>query len=334
MEDQELMTARLVRGTLALLAVILLAPAPSAAPAQAQTATCEFRFGFKALRDLIPNQVGDCVTNESHNPLNGDGLQQTTKGLMVWRHADNWTAFTDGTTTWINGPLGLQSRPNGERFSWEPAGTPAAAQSSPATPPQPPTQPATAAVSEPPAAPTPTPQPASATAAAQASGPIEKSPNDLVLALGDVGKQIDQVYLKTGNESGANWAESRYNRDPELLNARLGPLKVVSRVYVASNVQAAESVYRQELGRQERFPEADERLGGKFTPQGIEQFGDVQNARSACNDNCNTSAFNRLHQRAVLRHENAVVVVYFWGRDDQATPGQMNEWLRLIRGRL
>ena len=40
-------------------------------------------------------------------------------GLLVWRKADNFTAFTDGGTTWVNGPNGLQSRPNGERFSWE-----------------------------------------------------------------------------------------------------------------------------------------------------------------------------------------------------------------------
>jgi hypothetical protein len=39
--------------------------------------------------------------------------------LLVWRAADNWTAFTDGASTWINGPLGIQSRPNSQRFVWE-----------------------------------------------------------------------------------------------------------------------------------------------------------------------------------------------------------------------
>lgn len=39
---------------------------------------------------------------------------------MVWRKADNWTAFTDGHRTWINGPNGLQQRLNIERFAWEP----------------------------------------------------------------------------------------------------------------------------------------------------------------------------------------------------------------------
>ena len=38
---------------------------------------------------------------------------------MVWRKIDNFTAFTDGGTSWVNGPNGLQSRLNSARFSWE-----------------------------------------------------------------------------------------------------------------------------------------------------------------------------------------------------------------------
>jgi len=84
---------------------------------------CGFQLGFKALHDLIPLIVGDCREDEHHNADNGDTLQATTNGLLVWRQADNWTAFTDGTTTWIIGPNGLESRPNGERFTWESAMT-------------------------------------------------------------------------------------------------------------------------------------------------------------------------------------------------------------------
>jgi hypothetical protein len=85
----------------------------------ARAADCGFSLGFKLLHDMIPAVVGDCRENEWHNAVNGDGLQQTTGGLLVWRKADNWTAFTDGSTTWINGPFGLQARSNNERFPWE-----------------------------------------------------------------------------------------------------------------------------------------------------------------------------------------------------------------------
>ena len=89
-------------------------------PAPASAADCEFVLGFKALHDLIPATAGDCREDE-HHAANGDGLQATTGGLLVWRKHDNWTAFTDGYHTWINGPNGLQERLNVERFAWEKA---------------------------------------------------------------------------------------------------------------------------------------------------------------------------------------------------------------------
>jgi hypothetical protein len=78
----------------------------------------EFKLGFAALADLIPDDVGDPLEAERY-AANGDSQQLTTGGLMVWRKADNWTAFTDGHRTWVNGPYGLQERLNTERFDWE-----------------------------------------------------------------------------------------------------------------------------------------------------------------------------------------------------------------------
>ncbi|MGH2459385.1 MAG: hypothetical protein ACRDIY_11020 [Chloroflexota bacterium] len=97
-----------------LLASILQNPAP------AEAAGCQFSLGFATLHRLIPTAVGNCLTDETYNPTNGDGLQLTTDGLLVWRKADNFTAFTNGSLTWINGPFGLQVRSNDARFRWEP----------------------------------------------------------------------------------------------------------------------------------------------------------------------------------------------------------------------
>lgn len=87
--------------------------------AEASGIDCEFQDGFKLIYDQIPGIVGACTEDEHHDSQTGDALQATTEGLLAWRKADNWTAFTDGTTTWINGPAGIQARPNDERFSWE-----------------------------------------------------------------------------------------------------------------------------------------------------------------------------------------------------------------------
>ena len=75
-------------------------------------------MGFQTLRDLLPDTIGDCVSNQT-TLINGDAQQVTAKGLLVWRAADNSTAFSDGYHTWVNGPLGVQERLNTERFPWE-----------------------------------------------------------------------------------------------------------------------------------------------------------------------------------------------------------------------
>ncbi len=93
----------------------------AAAPGQPAPSGIQFKLGFKALADQIPNVVGQPIEEEHYGP-NGDSLQRTTTGLMVWRKADNWTAFTNGARTWINGPFGVQERGNDERFDWEGAG--------------------------------------------------------------------------------------------------------------------------------------------------------------------------------------------------------------------
>ena len=80
---------------------------------------CEFVLGFKTLRDLSGHEiVGECLENERYSE-NGDSTQATTGGLLVWRKADNYTAFSDGYHTWVNGPNGLEKRLDSERFPWE-----------------------------------------------------------------------------------------------------------------------------------------------------------------------------------------------------------------------
>ncbi|MGE5618808.1 MAG: FxLYD domain-containing protein [Sphingomonadaceae bacterium] len=108
----------------------------------------EFKLGFAALAARIPDIVGTPLEDERCGP-NGDSLQRTTTGLMVWRKADNWTAFTDGARTWVNGRFGIEERGNDERFDWEAEAPPAPA--------EPPVQTPVAQSPAPTATPTPTP---------------------------------------------------------------------------------------------------------------------------------------------------------------------------------
>jgi uncharacterized protein YkwD len=97
-------------------AVASLFPASSAVAGS--RSPCDFTDGFKTLHDLTPAVVGDCVNNQSY-AANGDARQLTTRGMLVWRKVDNWTAFTDGYQTWLNGPNGIAQRLNSQRFPWE-----------------------------------------------------------------------------------------------------------------------------------------------------------------------------------------------------------------------
>src|SRR6185437_1407879 len=97
---------RMIRPMLASLALVpLLLIGPPQALAQSSQG-CQFILGFQALHALVPVVVGGCLDDQA-SAANGDALQHTTNGLLVWRKADNFTAFTDGAQSWVNGPYGV-----------------------------------------------------------------------------------------------------------------------------------------------------------------------------------------------------------------------------------
>lgn len=80
---------------------------------------CTFVLGFAELRRLVGAEpVGDCLEDEQLVE-NGDIIQATTHGVLVWRTLDNVGAFNNGQHTWLNGPGGLQRRLGNERLAWE-----------------------------------------------------------------------------------------------------------------------------------------------------------------------------------------------------------------------
>ena len=107
----------------ALLAIMFAAAIPAVSTAQPPSSGCGYVLGFAQLRDDIAaaegeDVVGGCRENELHLP-NGDGLQLSYNGLLIWRKSSNWTGFSDGKYTWVNGPFGLQKRSHLERLVWE-----------------------------------------------------------------------------------------------------------------------------------------------------------------------------------------------------------------------
>jgi len=190
--------------------------------AESQPDSCRFVLGFEALRELIgPATVGDCLEDEYFNLENGNAEQHTTKGLLVWRKVDNFTAFTDGATSWINGPEGVQSRPNNERFAWEKDPLPPAAGSLPTSQSPPP----------PPATPAPRSTPA-ATATRAAEPPSQARPAETApQTLSGRGRQVTEPFtlekglvVVRGNQTG------RSNFSAKLVDAAGNEIGLVANV--------------------------------------------------------------------------------------------------------
>ena len=79
---------------------------------------CSYSMGFAALDTMIPDTVGGCLTNP-YQISNGNTVQETVGGLLSWNPSDNLPEFTNGSTTWVLGPVGLQSRANSTKFPYE-----------------------------------------------------------------------------------------------------------------------------------------------------------------------------------------------------------------------
>ena len=106
-----------------LVAGLLTVAGLSAWPVMAQTSACQLAPVFLMLRDLIGrDRMGDCVSAVIRSE-SGDFNQPTTRGMLTFRPTDLIVAFSDGQTTWLYGPNGLESRPTSSRLAWEGTGT-------------------------------------------------------------------------------------------------------------------------------------------------------------------------------------------------------------------
>lgn len=77
-------------------------PEPYCAPGQ----TPAFSFGFQALSEALGPDMGEPTECAHADVASGDTYQQTTKGLAIYRHADNTPSFSSTLGRWTLGPDG------------------------------------------------------------------------------------------------------------------------------------------------------------------------------------------------------------------------------------
>ena len=159
--------------------------------------------------------------------------------------------------------------------------------------------------------------PAATAVPADAGGGLyQGSARDIVFKLADAGKEATQSKFEEGSDARGNWARGRYERrDDSGSSDSLGPRVIDQTVYVAKTVDQAKQIFKDEVAKNQNFPEQDsrdERRG--YFKFDIKNVVEQTAAVSACND-CNGKDQILLHHRVVQQHDNIVSVMYLYGRD-------------------
>jgi hypothetical protein len=84
-----------------------LAPTGGVQPYCAPGETPAFSFGFGTLAEALGPSMGEPTECAHVDTLTGDTYQQTTKGLAIYRRAENSPTFVSGSDRWTLGADGL-----------------------------------------------------------------------------------------------------------------------------------------------------------------------------------------------------------------------------------
>jgi hypothetical protein len=128
------------------------------------------------------------------------------------------------------------------------------------------------------------------------------------------------------------WASNRIERDQTNANLNSGPVTIYSKAIITRDPETAKAIYDEEVKLNEKFPEAKEKVGGKFefNTEGDQDVGEQAKGLSACVANgCDAKGDdNKLHRRMVFQVDRFVGVVYTFGLD--APEGNTQAYSRLF----
>lgn len=169
--------------------------------------------------------------------------------------------------------------------------------------------------------------------AAPIPGLIEARPLDLVLRLGEVGREAERQLAGESTDASGVWYEVRYERPRSFRGLRSGWVTISNRVLVAGDVPSAQRVYR-ELANS-AFPEAVEPVGPTFNPDVGPTIGEESYIVGSCMRTC-AQEEPYVHVRVVFRHTNVVSALYVWGLGgNEGTTAESAAYLaRLVAARL
>ena len=160
----------------------------------------------------------------------------------------------------------------------------------------------------------PTPKPAQ-------NRPPTGDPAKILAKEGEAGKGANEVSreAKNGSDNQKVWASNRIERERTNANYNSGPVTIATKAIIAHDVDSAMKILEDEAKQNDKFPEAKDKVGGKFpfNVEGDEDVGQDAVGISACvSAGCNDKdGDNQIHRRMVFRVDRIVGVVYTFGMD-------------------
>ncbi|MCC7369410.1 MAG: hypothetical protein IT306_13365 [Chloroflexi bacterium] len=178
-------------------------------------------------------------------------------------------------------------------------------------------------------------EPKPAPTAAPSGPPTNLDPKEYLAKVADAGKGAEEQEkeFKKGSDNNTAWASNRIERDRSWANYNSGPVTIASKIIIARDSEAAKKVFEDEKKLNEKFPEAKDKVGGKFefNTAGDQDVGEEAVGLSACiTAGCSVKDDddNLIHRRMVFRLNNFVGVVYTFGMS--VPEGNTQAYSRLI----
>jgi hypothetical protein len=162
--------------------------------------------------------------------------------------------------------------------------------------------------------------PAPKPTAAPTGPPTDVDPKEYLAKIADAGKGAEEVEkeAKKGSDATSVWASNRIERDRSWANYNSGPVTIASKIIITRDAEAAKKIFEDEKKLNEKFPEAKDKVGGKFdfNMAGDQDVGEEAAGLSSCiSSGCEVKDDdeNLIHRRMVFRLQNFVGVVYTFG---------------------
>jgi hypothetical protein len=138
-------------------------------------------------------------------------------------------------------------------------------------------------------------------------------PKQVVLKIGDAGKEATQYLSEEGSDKYGPWARTRFERDRSNGASALGPNVMDSKVWITKDVETAKTLFKEQAAVK-NFPERTEEAKGTVDKVKPPAFGEEFSFVTAYYEDRDSKVFQ--HYRFVSRVGKAVAVVYLFGREE------------------